>query len=384
MSSPEKPGGYDTAVVAFGAFEIRFERELDSSWRDLAGKTREAIVGEGLEIDANPVEKYHLLSQFCDDASDVIAAVVNKYFPSLLEVATAQRDHLGGPSPLSWTEAKILTLVCNFLAMDEKFDETSTPRDNSRVLGAAERIITGGKYLDDGPSPEFCLPGWANRTPAQLLRSLRRDSPPGNITEPPMSRPDTLAWVKRKELWIRNRLERQISDTSLEASLDGMIEAGKTGSVSRAVPSPHVAPIDTDQNEVINDKSALAIRSAPTLNWSDEERVRAGVMFLAIEMGLEGLDYCSFLYEHGVCPSQSWIDKEGCLDTYPKAYQKSEKWRIRIRKEKSRKATLRDELEHGHHHELERIRNLANQDHPGLRDVSLNRRGLRPGPARPS
>ena len=38
---------FDTAVAAF---EIRFERQLDSSWRDLAGKTREAIVGEGLEL----------------------------------------------------------------------------------------------------------------------------------------------------------------------------------------------------------------------------------------------------------------------------------------------------------------------------------------------
>jgi hypothetical protein len=116
MSSPEKPGGYDTAVVAFGAFEIRFERELDSSWRDLAGKTRDAIVNEGLEIDAHPVEKYHLLWHFCDDASDAIAAVVKKCFPTLLKVATAQWEHIGGLSPLSWTEAKILTLVCNFLA----------------------------------------------------------------------------------------------------------------------------------------------------------------------------------------------------------------------------------------------------------------------------
>ena len=114
MSGPDQVAStFDTAVAAF---EIRCERELDSRWVDLAGKTRDAIVNEGLEIDVHPVEKYRLLWNFCDDASDAIAAVVKKCFPTLLEVATAQREHIGGLSPLSWTEAKILTLVCNFLA----------------------------------------------------------------------------------------------------------------------------------------------------------------------------------------------------------------------------------------------------------------------------
>jgi len=113
MSGPAQVAStFDTAVTGF---EIRFERELDSTWRDLVGKTRDAFLREGLEIDANPIEKYRLLWQFCDDASDAIAAVVNKRFPTLLKVATAQREHLGGLSPLSWTETKILTVVCNFL-----------------------------------------------------------------------------------------------------------------------------------------------------------------------------------------------------------------------------------------------------------------------------
>jgi hypothetical protein len=227
MSGPAQVvSTFDTAVAAF---EIRCERELDSTWRDLAGKTREAILGEGLETDAHPVEKHRLLWHFCDDASDAIAAVVKKCFPTLLEVATAQREHLGGLSPLSWTEAKISTLVCNFLAMDEKFDETSTPRDSSRVLGTAERIITGGKYPDEGPSPEFRLPGWAKMTPAQLIRSLSPNSHPANSTEKPLSRADTLEWVKWKEWWIRNGLKLQISESSLDSSLDAMIEAGKNG-----------------------------------------------------------------------------------------------------------------------------------------------------------
>jgi len=113
--------------------------------------------------------------------------------------------------------------------MDEKVDETSTPRDSSLVLGTAERIITGGRYPDDGPSSEFCLPGWAKMTPRQLIGSLRPDSHVRNNTEPPLSRADTLEWVKWKEWRIRKGLERQISDTSLEASLDSMIEAGNNG-----------------------------------------------------------------------------------------------------------------------------------------------------------
>jgi hypothetical protein len=246
------PNTFDTAVAAF---EIRFEEELDSGWRDLAGKTRDAIIGEGLEIDAHPVEKYRLLWHFCDDAGDGIAAVVSEYFRTLLDVATAQREHLGGPSPLSWTEAKILTLVCNFLAMDEGFDETSTPRESSRVLGTVERIITGGKYPDDGPSPEFCLPGWANMTPTQLMQPLRFDYQPTDSTEPPLSRADTLEWVKWKELVVLNGLKRQISDCSLKASLDGMIEAGKNGNPN-AIPSK-TAPLSAGRSKMPNYRSEI-------------------------------------------------------------------------------------------------------------------------------
>ncbi len=216
--------------TAVAAFEIRFEKELDSKWRDLAGKTRDAIMSEGLEIDAHPVEKYRLLSQFCDDASDAVAPVVEKYFPRLLQVAVAQVKHFGGRSPLTWTEEKIFTLICNFFAMDEQFDETSTPRDSSLVLRTAERIITGGRYLDDRPSSEFCLPGWAKMTPHQLIGLLRPDSPVWTKTEPALSRSDTLEWVKWKEWQIRRGVEQQISD----ASLDGMIQAGGTGPSKQA------------------------------------------------------------------------------------------------------------------------------------------------------
>ena len=91
------PNTFDTAVAAF---EIRFEKELDSGWRDLAGKTRDAIIGEGLEIDAHPVEKYRLLWHFCDDASDAIAAVVVSIFGRCWMLPQPNARHLGGPWPL--------------------------------------------------------------------------------------------------------------------------------------------------------------------------------------------------------------------------------------------------------------------------------------------
>ena len=93
MSGDSKLSTFDTAVAAF---EILFERELDSKWRDLAGKTRDAIIGEGLEIDAHPVEKHHLLWNFCDDAEDAVAGLIEKHFSTLLAIATAQCEDLEG------------------------------------------------------------------------------------------------------------------------------------------------------------------------------------------------------------------------------------------------------------------------------------------------
>jgi hypothetical protein len=169
MSSPDKLSVFDTAVVAF---EIRFEQKLDSSWGHLAYETRMAIVGEGMEIDSHQWEKRHLLLKFFDDAAAAVAVVISEYFPLLLEVAIAQREHLGDETPLIWTRAKILTQVCDFLGVDEKFDETSAPKDDSRVLKTAERITAGLGWRDDEAPAEFCLPWWANMSPLFCLRRL--------------------------------------------------------------------------------------------------------------------------------------------------------------------------------------------------------------------
>jgi hypothetical protein len=62
---------------------------------------------------------------------------------------------------------------------------------------------------------------------------------------------------------------------------------------------------------------------------------RLGVIFAAIQSGLKGMSYCSFLNKEKLSPSPSWVS-DGCPKSYPKAYQAGEPWRKKIQDEKHR------------------------------------------------
>jgi hypothetical protein len=205
--------------AAITAFEIRFEKELISRWQDLEFAAAGATVG------APSITKYHALNNFFDDAGEAIRSVVHEYFPRLLQVATAQRQHLGNESPLAWTQAQVLRQVCNFLGVDEKFDHDSPPRDDSRLVVATARIALG-IISDEAIPAEFVLPGWVDSRWA-LSQVLRRGGPrleDGAGSLPPRSRAETLVWIKGREFWLSRKIERQIGNELW----DGLIEAGKS------------------------------------------------------------------------------------------------------------------------------------------------------------
>jgi hypothetical protein len=212
---------FNAAVIAF---VIRFERDLTTIWDDHESETHSAIV-------AAPVKgKYLAFRQFFEDVEDEIALVVHRCFPSLLQVATANRERLAGQTPLEWTHARILTQVCSFLDIDEAFDETSVPRPNSRVLASAERLAASKGCLDDEPSQTFVLPRWTEIPhPMDGLWSLQsleaRARHDAEIESEKLSRAETLEWVKRAEFWVHKRIEQQLENEMC----DGIIEAGKTG-----------------------------------------------------------------------------------------------------------------------------------------------------------
>src|SRR6266446_5507018 len=108
----------DTFHVAVIAFEIRFEQELSSRWEKREGDTHSAIIGAPL------MERSSLFQQFFNDVEAEVAGVIHEYFPSLLKIATTNQEQLGNQSPLTWTEGQVLTQLCNYLRLDETFDET--------------------------------------------------------------------------------------------------------------------------------------------------------------------------------------------------------------------------------------------------------------------
>lgn len=221
MNQTEQLDPFDAARIAF---DIRFERQLVAIWEERERETHSAIVA------AQVMEKHRGFQQFFNDMGAKVTGVIHEYFPSLLQVATTNRRHLANQSPLTWTQAQILTQVCTFLGLDEAFDTASAPRDDSRVLASAERIATGKGWLDDGSPDTFVLPRWAETPhPLDMLWSLQ---PPeasarheAQLESEKLSRVETLRWVKYKEFWIHKEIERQIDDEMW----DGIIEAGKTG-----------------------------------------------------------------------------------------------------------------------------------------------------------
>jgi hypothetical protein len=202
------------------AFEKRFEGVLITRWPGLEDRAGEA--------DWGPSEKRSALGRFFKDAEKVIGAVVHEYFPKLLQVATAQRKHLGKQSPVAWTKAQVLRQVCTFLRVDEKFDQTSAPRDDSRLVAATAQIALGVGWPDEIPA-DFVLPGWLG------TRSAWRRATCGPTAEdeeslPPLSRAETVEWIKHKEHSIHRKLERQIE----KDSQDGIIAAAAQGLEERA------------------------------------------------------------------------------------------------------------------------------------------------------
>jgi hypothetical protein len=116
--------------------------------------------------------------------------------------------------------------------VDEKFDETSPLRDNNRLVTAAARIALGVECPEEVIAADFVLPGRVDsgRTTSQALApdTWRRKGNTDSL--PPLSRAETLNWIKQKECWIRRVLELQLWNDSW----DGVIEAGAEGLEERA------------------------------------------------------------------------------------------------------------------------------------------------------
>jgi hypothetical protein len=271
---------------ALEAFDKRFESELISRWPGLEDRA-----GAG---DCSPSEKRSALERFFKDVEKVIGAVVHEFFPRLLQVATAQRQYLGNESPLAWTKAHVLRQVCTFLGVDETFDSTSAPRDDSRLVAAAAQIALGVGWPDAIPA-DFVLPGWLGRRWA-WRRAVGSPTTEGDAESlAPLSRADTLEWIKHREHSIRTRLERQIENEGW----DGIIEAGKTNGpvveVFVAEPPSPTSEGDSELQQSGPDYRELLVRPLleergwSTLDWA----LHSSVDVKTAKHYLQGVNSCA-------------------------------------------------------------------------------------------
>jgi hypothetical protein len=269
----------------------------------------------------------------------------------MLRVATTGHQQMGSQSPLAWTQAQALTEVCNFLGMDETFDYAMAPRQDSRVWRTALRISTdaGNETHLQSLLPAWVESGWA------LIRQFGTDAELSEADTQLLSLADTERWVKFREDRIYTRLEKQIDDDKL----DGIIEAGEAG-ISVFDPLGFDSP---KTNPKVPEPGAL-----PTIltiaKRSDKRSLRMGIIFMAIESGKTGLDYCNDLGDNGLSTPESWRG-EGCPESYFLAYQRGGRqgkvFRKSIFGEKSRHHTLLFKLKREDPVELRRILAIANR-----------------------
>lgn len=222
---------------ALDALEKRLGDDLISRWPGLEDRAGEA--------DWGPSEKRSALGRFFKDAEEVIGAVVHERFPTFLQVATAQRKHLGKQSPIAWTKAEVLRQVCAFLGVDEKFDRTSAPRDDSRVVAAAVQIALGIGWTDEIPA-DFVFPGWLGTRWAWRRATCNPTTKDDAESPPPLPRAETVEWIKHREYSIYRKLERQIEKESQDGIIAAAAHASRHPSAEQgtSVRSPKHRPID--------------------------------------------------------------------------------------------------------------------------------------------
>jgi hypothetical protein len=296
MSGAEQVSIFDAAV---GAWAVRFESTLESRWDSL-----EIAACKAGSI-ASPSDRLDILNRVFDDFADASGSVIHEYFPPLLAVAKAQQQHLGCRPPLTWTGAQILEETCSFLGIDEEFDGEANPTQHSRVLAAAERIISYwlpqasgmdeesddafavrvvSDWLSQDAGGEFLLPWWvdSNLRLVRLLAGQPFTSQSGADAET-LSRTDTLNWVKLKESLLWNRLKRTLEDERWEA----VIDAGKAGI---SIPDGRVSS-DFQGNEQSAPHNKFVRDGETWVIEFDDETCR-------LPSSLIGLRYISVLLQH--------------------------------------------------------------------------------------
>lgn len=283
---------------AFDAFEKRFEGVLIANWPGVEDRTGTANWG--------PSEKRSALDRFFKDAENVIETAVHEYFPKLLQVAIAQRRHLGKQSPIAWTKAQVLKRVCAFLNIDEKFDRTSLPREDSRRLVAAVvQIALGVGWPDEIPA-DFVLPGWLGPQWAWRRATCGPTTQDEAESLPPLSRAETIEWIKRKEHSMQRKLELQIEKNSQ----DGIIAAAGTQTIGHLSVEQSIS-VRRRQKRLDARKELIAILKA---------RNQRALARRICELIDQSVSRKAPIHRDGFAPLMSWQGKAGGKRSWVELY----------------------------------------------------------------
>ena len=230
----------DLGVFAHIAFEDRFKLELTTLWQKLEDAAYSSIV-------AAPVaKKYKPFQKFFEDAEVLLADTIHQYFQRRLNIAIARRQHLGNVSPLDWTKSHMLKDVCAFLGVDENVDDnfewTSEPREDSRVLSNAERLTKIAELEETSPST-FLLPRWATAPhPAWELSSPKGPSECDAKFEPE-GLCETMQWVKMTEFLLGRKIALQIKKDHLDSCIDAGAPGKSVNLILDVATQPGPAPM---------------------------------------------------------------------------------------------------------------------------------------------
>lgn len=274
---------------------------------------------------AQPAQKLPALNAGLEEWKKALCASASTYYNDCFRIVLNHRDDLGGEKPADFADRSTSGFLSDFLRVrtldGEEIDSNGRVRESIRH--ACEDSTDVGS--DPAPGAPFRLPYWAPR------RSF-----------------GTRLYLSDSEYAEKFILE---AEAKLTAALRAALSCAHRKAVKEIAqtPAPRAA-------------SAQTAESPRTYKRSDKKCFRQGVIFKALEAGLEGQDYANFLRDNGLTTPDSWRG-DGCPESYSLAYmrpgRKGNDWRRKIHKEKTRHDTLYSKLERENPAELCRILDIA-------------------------
>jgi hypothetical protein len=228
---------------------------------------------------AHSAQKLPALNAGLEEWESALCAAASTYYNDCFKIVLNHRDDLRDEKPADFANRSTSGFLSDFLRV---------------------RALDGEEIDSNGRAREFIRHACEDST------NVGSDPVQGTLFRLPY-------WVPRRSFGTRLYLSDGFI-LKAEAKLTAELRAALSRAYDRAV-------IETAQTPAPRAASAQTAESPRTYKRSDKKCFRQGVIFKALEAGLEGQDYADFLRDNGLTTPDSWSG-DGCPESYSLAYMR--------------------------------------------------------------